>query len=195
MNRLTIAIGVVVYASFNALGQGVGTFEFMNVGVANNRQIYVDTFQGPVKAAGTGYSIAVYWGPSGTTDENALVQVGASTPFLDSPAEGQFSGGGRTIFGVAEGGAVVALQARAWDMSTGATWEAAAANPAGRVGKGPVFEMALKDPVNFPLDPSPRLGYAAGWVGFAITPVPEPSTWALAGLGVIGLLIFSQRRR
>lgn len=196
MNKLIVAIGLVVYASFNAPGQGVGTFEFMNVGVTADRQIYVDEFMGPVKAAGTGYRIAVYWGPAGTTDENALVQVGGSTPFLDSLAEGQFNGGERTIFGLSENGAVVALQGRAWDASTGhATWAQAAADPNGRVGKGPVFEMALKDPIGFPLDPLPRLGYAQGWVGFAITPVPEPSTWALAGLGIAGLLLFSRWRR
>lgn len=195
MNKRIVAIGLIAYASLNAHGQGIGTFEFMNVGVPDNRQIYIDDYLTGPKASGNDYQIAVYWGPAGTADENALVQVGASTGFLTGPGAGQFNGGARTIFGLSEDGGVAAFQARAWDASTGhTTWEQAAADPAGRVGKGPVFDMKTKDPSDFG-EALPRLGYAIGWQGFAITPVPEPSTWALAGLGIIGLLIFSHRRR
>ena len=196
MNRLIVAITLIAAAGFNASGQGVGTFEFMNVGVTPDRLIYLDNYDpsnpSAPKPEGPGYQIAVYWGPSGTTDENALVQVGASTPFLTSAGAGQFNGGGRTIFGLSEDGGVVALQARAWDVSTGTTWEQAFANPAGRTGKGPVFEMKTKDPSDI-FEPLPRLGYAPGFVGFAIA-VPEPSTWALAGLGVAGLFLLRRRR-
>lgn len=194
MNRLIIAITLNLTAGFQAFSQGIGTFEFMNVGVTADRQIYIDNYLTGPKAAGTGYKIAVYWGPTGTTDENALLQVGAPTTFLDPPGEGQFNGGARTVAPTSEDGAVVALQARAWDASTGfTTWEQAAADPAGRVGKGPVFEMKLKDPSD-PFENLPRLGYAAGWQGFAITPVPEPSVWALAAAGVAALLLFRVRK-
>ena len=193
MNRLIVAIGLLATAGFNAFAQGIGALDFMNVGVTPDRLIYVDQYMGPDKASGTGYKIALYWGPSGTTDENALVQAGAAAVFLNPPGEGQFNGGGRTLSGLSEGGAVVALQARAWDVSTGATWEDAMANPAGRTGKGAVFEMKLKDPSD-PFEPLPRVGYAPGWLGFAIA-VPEPSTWALAALGVGGLFMFVRRRR
>jgi hypothetical protein len=192
MIRLIVAIGLLASVGFNAFAQGIGTFEFMNVGVTPDRLIYVDNYLGPVKAAGTGYQIAVYWGPSGAP-ENALVQLGAPTTFLDSPGEGQFNGGARTIFGLSEDGGVVALQARAWDVSSGASYEEALANPAGRTGKGPVFDMKLKDPSD-PFEPIPRLGYAAGWQGFAIA-VPEPSTGALAAIGVAGLVLLRRRRQ
>ena len=195
MNRLIVAIGLLASAGFNVFAQGIGTFEFMNVGVTDDRLIYVDTYLTGPKATGTGYNIAVYWGPLGTVDENALVQVGAPTVFLDSLAAGQFNGGIRTIFGLSENGAVVTVQARAWDVSTGATWEEAAANPNGRVGKGPVFEMKLKDPTDISEPFPPRLGWDAGWRGFAITPVPEPSTWALVALGVAGLSVLGRRRK
>jgi hypothetical protein len=191
MNRFIVAIGLIVAAGFNAFSQGIGTLEFMNVGVTADRQIYVGDYLGPVKAAGDSYQIALFWGPSGS-EENALLQLGNPTGFLDSPGDGQFSGGLRTIFGVSEDGAVVALQARAWDKSTGATWAEAAADPAGRVGKGPVFEMKTKDP-NDIIEQAPRVGYAPGWRGFAIA-VPEPSTLAFAALGTAGLLLLRRRR-
>ncbi|HKQ39386.1 MAG TPA: PEP-CTERM sorting domain-containing protein [Verrucomicrobiae bacterium] len=193
MNRLIVAITLIATSGFQGFSQGIGSFEFMNVGVPADRLIYVDQYLVPgQEASGSGYKIAVYYGPAGTTDEHALILGGAPTVFLDPPGGGQFNGGARTLTGLTEDGAVVAIQARAWDVSTGATWEEAAANPNGRVGKGPVFEMALKDPTQ-PLDPLPRLGYAAGWQGFAITPVPEPSVWGLAGVGIATLLFFRRR--
>jgi hypothetical protein len=200
MNRLIIAIGLVVYASFNGLGQGtgVGIFDFTNAGsgVPEDRKIYVGEFLTGPKASGPGYQIAIFYGPPGTTDENALVQVGNSTGFLTDPGHGQFLGGARTVFNLDEDGGVIALQARAWDASSGhTTWAQAAADPVGQVGKGPIFQMATKDPFDFGTPNPPTVGSAAGWIGFAITPVPEPSTWALAGLGVAGLLVFRRLRR
>jgi hypothetical protein len=196
MNRSIVAIALLITATFHAFGQGgIGTFEMSNVGTTADRQIYVGEYMGPVKAAGDGYRIAIYWGPEGTIDENALIQVGASAVFLTDGGAGQFSDSTRTIFdpGAMTDGPVLTFQARAWDFSTGSTWEQAAANPLGAIGKGPLFEMKTKDPFNpselFP----PRIGDAAGWRGFAITVVPEPSIWGLALVGAAGLLLFRRR--
>lgn len=189
MNRLIVLIGLIVYASCNAQGQGM--FEFMNVGVTDDRQIFIGEYLTGPKATGAGYQIAIFWGPLGTTDESLLVQVGDPTGFLDAPGEGYFNGGPRTIFGLSPPGSDVVLQARAWDASTGATWDEAAANPAGRIGKGPIFQMGTTDPTT--MDPLPQVGYASGWQGFAIA-VPEPSVWGLAAMGVAALLILRRRR-
>jgi hypothetical protein len=142
---------------------------------------------GPVKAEGNAYRIAIFLGPEGTTDESALVQLGSPIGFL---LDGQFNGGIRPV-SHADPGPVLAFQARAWDVSSGATWAEAVANPNGRYGKGPVFDMKTKDPFD-PLENTPKIGEAAGWRGFAI--VPEPSAWGLALLGAAGLLLLRRRR-
>ena len=191
MNRLIVAIALFATVAFNAFSQGIGIFELTNVGTTADRHIYVGEYLGPTKASGNGYQIAIYWGPAGTSDEGAMVQVGAETGFLTGPGEGQFNAGTRTIFGLSEDGGVAALQGRAWDISSGASYEAALANPEGRTGKGPIFDMKTKDPSDL-MEEVPRIGYDPGWTGFAI--VPEPSTWGLALLGAAGLLLFGRRR-
>jgi hypothetical protein len=196
MNRCIIAIGLFITLTIHALGQGgTGTFEFSNSGTTPDRHIYIGEYMGTVKPQeGDNYRIAIFWGPEGTLDENALVQVGAPTGFLPGPAgSGQFSAGERTITdpGAAMDGPVLTFQARGWDRLTGETWEAAAANPIGAIGKGPMFEMKTKDPFNL-FEPLPRIGDAAGWRGFAIA-VPEPSAWGLALLCATTLLFFRRR--
>jgi hypothetical protein len=186
MNRWIIAITLLVIPTLHAFGQG-GVFEFSNVGTTPDRHIYVGEYMGPVKAEGPGYQIAIFYGPEGTSDDSALVQLGASIGFL---TQGQFSGGVRPISSL-DPGPVFAFQARAWDSSTGdATWAQAVANPNGRYGKGPVFDMKTKDPFD-PSEQTPKIGEAAGWRGFAI--IPEPSVWGIALLGAAGLLLFRRR--
>jgi hypothetical protein len=196
MNRCIIAIGLFITISVDALGQGgSGTFEFSNAGTGNTNHIYVGEYLGPVKPQeGDSYRIAIFWGPEGTTDENALVQVGAAIGFLAGPAgAGQFDGDDRLIFdpSASMDGPVLTFQARAWDISTGATWAEAAANPMGMFGKGPVFQMKTKDPFNLSEPFPPQIGSAPGWRGFAI--VPEPSVWGLGLVAVAGLLLFRRR--
>lgn len=192
MNRSILVVSILILHG-PAFGQGTGVFEFSNVATTPDRHIYIGEYLGPLKAEGNGYQIAIYWGPSGTTDENALIQVGGSAVFLTGAGAGQFSGGTRTIFGASQNGAIIALQARAWDISTGATWEEAAASPAGRIGKGPIFEMKTRNQLD-PLDTiTPRVGDAAGWVGFPIA-VPEPSVWAFALLGTCALMLLRRKR-
>jgi hypothetical protein len=89
-------------------------------------------------------------------------------------------------------GTVVALQVRAWDIVYGATFEAALANPAnpGSIGRSAMFTYQIPataaDPVaNF---------FMNGFQGFYIGAIPEPSTFALAGLGAAALVIFRRRK-
>src|SRR5687767_4654852 len=112
MNRRIVAITLSIIVSISAFGQGVGVFEFTNVGTTADRHIYVGEYLGPVKASGIAYRIAIYCGPAGTTDEAALQQLGGSSGFLTAEGAGQFIGGGRTLFGLSEDGGVVTLQAR-----------------------------------------------------------------------------------
>jgi hypothetical protein len=89
-------------------------------------------------------------------------------------------------------GTVVTLQVRAWDINYGATYEAAFANPAnaGPFGKSALFAYQIPataaDPVaNF---------FMNNFLAFTIIDVPEPSTFALVGLGAAALVIFRRRK-
>ena len=129
-----------------------------------------------------------------TTDPPTLVvqlyygaNAGSLTAHTASPARlrpgstGLWLGGPRTLSGFAPG-TTLTLEVRAWDMRTGATWEAA-----GIRGQSGTFTYTI------PLDPlSPPAAYfMEGMRGFTL--VPEPS---VIGLGLIGVgALFMLRRR
>jgi hypothetical protein len=136
------------------------------------------------------YQTALFWGPAGTTDAAALMQVGGNVNFLTGAAAGTFFGGGRTITytSPAANGAVVALQSRGWRVDPGVTgWDDAFFK-----GAGPIFDMKLKDPNNA-MEPVPTVTEAAGWRGYVV-PCPEPSAIALGALGAGALLMLRRRK-
>lgn len=194
-------------ATLNMYGQtSSGVINFNNFNAPDDRRIWVnDTGRvgDGTRAAGTGYRIALYWGPRGTPEEG-LTQVGGAASFLDPRiGPGTFSGGRRTVTYPRTDwgdGDIVTVQARAWATISGVadTYEAVlAAGLAGdaraQVGKGPVFEEDTSNPFN-PTDDSPTpIGFHVGWRGFAITPVPEPSVIALGLLGAGAFLILRCR--
>ena len=94
---------------------------------------------------------------------------------------GIWLGGTRTLTGFAPG-TTLTLEVRAWDMRTGATWDAA-----GLRGQSGTFTYTI------PLDPlsAPAAYFMEGMRGFSL--VPEPS---VIGLGLIGIgALFMLRRR
>src|SRR5687767_12672073 len=97
MKRSIVTIGLFITLTIHGFGQGTGVFEFSNAGQPADDLIYIGEYMGPVKAEGDGYQIAIFWGPAGTTDENALVQAGTSSGFLTGADAGQFSAGERAI--------------------------------------------------------------------------------------------------
>jgi hypothetical protein len=197
MKKLLLTAAAIL-ATLNMYGQGgSGVISFSNVGATDDKRIWVNgdgsTTSG-VRASGTGYKIALYWGNRGTP-EAGLVQVGAAVSFSPLGA-GQFSGGGRTVtYQTGSGnGDIVTVQARAWATITGVpdTYEAVlAAN--GQVGKGPVFDEDTFRPAD-PTDPATAISTHAGWRGFGISPVPEPSVIGLGLLGAGALLMLRRRK-
>jgi hypothetical protein len=198
MKKLLLTAAAIL-ATLNMYGQGSGIINFANNGAADANRIWVGDMTTGTRAAGSAYQIALFWGNQGTP-EAGLAQVGNPANFLTGTAAGQFVGGSRTLSPTTANGAVVTVQARAWSQIAGIpnNYDAVlAAGLAGdqraQVGEGPVFDMKSKDPTN-PLETAPQISAQAGWSGFAITPVPEPSVIGLGLLGV-GTLLMLRRRK
>lgn len=139
---------------------------------------------------GAGYGAALYWGAAGSL-EGALIQLGASTGV--TAGTGFLVAGGTRTTGVATAeGANGAFQVRAWTLSSGATYDAALLSGVGFAGRTAVFSNPTGAPTGSP--PTPP-AFLTGWVTpITVSPIPEPSTIALAGLGLASLLVIRRRK-
>jgi hypothetical protein len=146
-------------------------------------------YTGPL-LQGSGFTFAVFYGAASVVDPNSLTLL-FSTSFRTatanvSPAGLITSANGFVVPNVAPGDQAK-LQIRVWDNTGNATFDNAAfrgssplflSNPLGGVGTGgPVLTPDM-----------------TGWTSFNIYAVPEPATFALAGLGAAALLIFRRRK-
>lgn len=96
-------------------------------------------------------------------------------------AAGLFTAGGTVTVPFVAGGDEATMLVRAWDTTTGADYAAA-------VIKGETtFTMTLGGPA-----PTPPNGILPHYQGIQL--VPEPSTYALAALGLGGLLYFRRKK-
>jgi len=190
---LLTAAAILATLNMYAQGTGRGVVNFSNLGRTAEDRVYVnnDGSLSGTMAAGTAYSVALYAGAAGAS-EATLLQMGNAATFLSSTAAGTFGGGNRTITGLDADGGIATIQVRAWETADGATWELAFANPNGNVGKSAVFTIDT-EPVGS-TTPAPTVGLQPGFGGFAITPVPEPSTIALGLVGVGALLMLRRRK-
>jgi hypothetical protein len=180
MKKLILATLMAGLIPMVSLAQG--TVNFGSAGV----NAYVAT-PGPV-AVGAGYIAALYGGASGA-NEAALTQLGGTAAVV--AGTGFIFGGTRTNAAVA-GGANGAFQVRAWTASSGADWNTALASGSGNAGKTGVFENATGNPAaSPPTNPALLTGWNAPLI---VTPIPEPSTIALAGLGLASLLVIRRRK-
>lgn len=122
-------------------------------------------------------------GPAGTGNPALLTTNGVSGApaniISSGPQEGCFFGGTRTIDGTAPG-TVVSLQVRVWATASGTSWETA--SPLAR-GESNVIQLSLGGG-GFP---TPNM--------IGLTFVPEPSSYALAGLGLLVTAFFGVHRR
>jgi hypothetical protein len=87
---------------------------------------------------------------------------------------------------VAGGGATISI--RSWDSLTGATYDAATSKA--------IASVTLTG-LGGGLTPTPTLGVAGNFTGLSLSAgpiVPEPSTVALAALGVAGLFFVARRK-
>jgi hypothetical protein len=142
---------------------------------------------GTTRLAGTSYLAQLYAGP----DAGSLLPWGDPLSFRTGAGAGFFNTTGvntaRTIGTVASGNRAT-IAVRAWEAAGGATYETAVA--AGfKFGSSTLFTVATSGGGEPPTLPSKLVGLTS----FSL--IPEPSTYALLGLGATALSFRMARRR
>jgi hypothetical protein len=146
-------------------------------------------------AVGTNYQVQLYYGAS-TATEASLIPVTSNPARLrgsTSLSAGIWSAGGNRTFVGFDTGVTITLQVRVWDINAGSTYEAAAANPGnnGSIGKSQTFAYLI------PAGTDAANQAMFNFTGFSVTGggiIPEPGTFALAGLGAAALLVFRRKK-
>ena len=165
MKKSILAIGLVAL-SLSAFAQG--TFNGKNTSTTP-----VLNFDGSKLSKVTGRVEILVGGTVLSTAKNTFA------------ADGIFSLG--VITTSVAGGGTASVTVRAWDSLVGATYAAAAA-----AGKGG-FATSTFDVANLATGSTPPPGMD-NFKGLTLTGVPEPTTIALAALGLGGLLFVSRRK-
>jgi len=181
MKKILLAIVAGVAVPMMVMAQGTINF---STAALNHKVVLEDSTGAPA-----GYVAALYWGVTGST-ELQLVQIGATvtvtagTGFLSTPAT-------RTTGTATPEGASAFFQVRAWNGGF-ATYEAAALAGTGFLGTTTVFANLTGAPNGVP--PSVPASLTGWTTPLVVRAVPEPSTFALAGLGAAALLLFRRRK-
>lgn len=176
MNKLLLtALGVV--AAFAAQAQGVfnANNNFTPTGAAT-RAFVVDVGGANLSKATGKVEFVLADGTSLTAGGSAGVALAA---------DGLFFINGVTVPGVAVGGTANII-VRAWDSATGATY-----NDALERAEVAVTVTGLgggtTPPATFALN--------SNFTGLQLAVVPEPSTYALAAMGAVGLFLVARRKK
>jgi hypothetical protein len=183
-NRVTGSIVTFVYAGGGSqrVGNGTGDTPSGNT-----------DWTGFTRIAGAGFFAQLLSANGASQPEPSLTPQGQITTFRTGTAAGNVAAITSTLNNVPKDSPVATLEMVAWDNSSGqySTWALAQAAWLGgfiQAGKSGAFNVnAIGGDFNTP----PNL---TGLQSFNIYFIPEPSTFALAGLGAAGLLIFRRRK-
>ena len=181
MKRALLSLACVLITGLSALGQG--TVNFANF--PGTSRIFLPN--GTTLAPLGSLNVALYWGPSNTSDAQ-LTQIGGLGGI--APIAGVFSSGTRTTGSGTAGGATGRFQVWAWSTGFNSYAEALASGDSSKyIGKSLSFDNATGNPSAQPPGTPAAL---TGLTSFSVAPVPEPSTIILGLLGAGALLL---RRR
>lgn len=185
MKKQLLTLTLLVAVAGSALGQG-------QVTLANNAGSLIrvnDAVAGAPAAIGS-LSFQLFYGAPGTA-EGSLVAVGPVVG-TSTVLAGRIA---NTVIdiptAVVPAGTAAAFQIWAWDSSF-ASYDLAFAGSA-LVGKSALFSGNTSGAA---VPPPLPVSLAGLYPGFAVSAeiIPEPSTFALAGLGLAGLLLFRRRK-
>jgi len=156
---------------------------------------------------GASFYYALLTAPMGTVDPLAFTFAGIYATNSAATTGGRFQGGsnlGVTVAGWAAGDSR-SFEIAGWSANLGPNWNAAWLNPATRPGgaqdyfglsgigagiAGGLDSNNASIPALALIGPAPAISS-----GFALTsPIPEPGTMAIAGLGAAALMIFRRRK-
>jgi hypothetical protein len=198
MKKYLSIIAVAAMAAYATSALAQGTVGFNNSSTTLVQQ-WADATGSTLQAVpkGAGF-VQIAYAPGGTaytpwagTTASAWIALnpgwtlGSSTGI--SPVAGRFNGGVLTLTGVAAG-------ANADYVILG--WAGAAASFDAAFAAGDQLNVSAKltTPTGGvdPLVPPPSL--STSFTGLTLQPIPEPSAFALAGLGAAALLIFRRRK-
>jgi hypothetical protein len=196
MKKYLSIIAVAAMATYATSALAQGTLGFNNSSTTLVQQWTDANNQTLINVPKTGGSVQLFYAAGGTAYNSSSLSglvannpgwtLGPITPI--SPVAGRFNGGNITLNGIAAG-ANVSYAILGW-VGNYASFDAALAANAMVGASTTAFTMATGG-VD-PLVPPPSL--STTFTGLTLQPVPEPSTFALAGLGAAALLIFRRRK-
>jgi hypothetical protein len=203
MKKALIAIGLAVVVTTSSQAQGL--ISFLNgtttlITLTDLRQANPNL--GPIPAgAPASYRFELFSAPAGTLTDVGFVASGLIATNINTA--GRIIGGNNLALPGRPLGGTAAVLVRGWSANLGATYAEALGNWNAGVG-GYLGSSSIA--ANFLLGgdggagnvpTSPAFGGSSGiQSGFALnySPVPEPSSMVLAGLGAASLLLFRRRK-
>jgi hypothetical protein len=196
MKKILAVIMVAGALAQGAFGQGrVG---FNNLSASDGVTVLGGALNGQYVGAAdlapgpNNFSASLYWALGVVADPSLLSEhvpartlfygtTGGGGPLVDG--SGVFDGGSVTL--PAPVGQTVTVQIRAWDGTAG--YNTVGLGGLTHYGSSALLQVVLVGGTDF----DPDMSQIAP---FSVVPVPEPSTFALAGLGAAALLIFRRRQ-
>lgn len=190
MKKILLTCALVAFA-IGAYAQG--TVNFANAGTS---LITTNTPSGVGNITGIGlYTIGIYAGTNGAP-EGGLVLVGATT--TNGPVAGRIngnpSGGSFVLPNGYPTSTRITFQIRAWQTAFGSTYEAASAGLRGASTLGTTTPGGGLIAAGGLFGTTPAVNGDVPVLGFALTPIPEPSSIALGLLGLGAVALFRRKK-